>query len=217
MGNVPFGLSDQYWEKLSQKDQALYGLIRPQPKAAYTVDIGLDYLEEFLSNQERDLVKMGGRLELEPDFQRGHVWGKSQRMAFIEALLRGTAPTNILFNCPGWQQVHDDRGDIPEYTFQCVDGLQRLTSVRKFMAGEFPVFNDIFVDDLAKTPFDPRRYRFKFSVYEFTNRVDLLTFYLDLNTGGTVHDSAELERVRQLLEAVKPVDATDPPVDRQVG
>lgn len=199
----PFDLSDKYWARLSPKDQALYHLIRPQPKAAYTVDVQFDNLEEYFAGQARDLAEMGGLLELEPDFQRGHVWSDDQRTAYAEAVIRGTAPTRILFNCPGWSSSNGATGDIQPHTFQCVDGLQRLTAIRKLISGEIAVFGGLTASDLAKSPFDPRRYRFQFCVYEFANRADLLQFYLDLNRGGTVHSDSELSRVQKLLSAAK--------------
>lgn len=197
----PADLSSLYWAGLSPKAQALYSLIRPLPKAAYTMDVHLDYMEDFFQKQRVELPSMGGSFDLEPDFQRGHVWSDEQRVAYIEAVLRGTAPTRILFNCPGWQRNDAGGGDIPEYTFQCVDGLQRLTAVRKFLAGEYTIFDGLSVDDLKGTPFALADFCFQFSVYEFNHRAELLQFYLDLNEGGTVHAPSELDRVRQLREA----------------
>ena len=64
-------------------------------------------------------------------------------VATVESLLRKTAPKTILFNCPGWTMSQSAGGDIPLKTFQCIDGLQRLTAVRKFMAGEIKIFGDL--------------------------------------------------------------------------
>lgn len=196
---IPCGLSEQYWSRLSPKDQELYHLVRPQPKSAYEVDVQLGHVEDFILAQQRDLPKMGGSFELTPDFQREHVWTDVQRIAYVEAIVRGTAPTRILFNCPGWSNATGANGDIKEHTFECIDGLQRLTAVRKFLAGEFSVFGGLSAADLKGTPFDVNRFRFQFCVYEFLSRSELLQFYLDLNTGGTVHKESELARVRQLL------------------
>jgi len=57
-------------------------------------------------------------------------------------------------------------GDIPENTFQCIDGPQRLTAVRKFMAGEFTVFGGLSAQDLKGSPFDLGRYRLQMAVYQ---------------------------------------------------
>lgn len=199
----PFDLSDTYWNGLTDRARELYGIIRPLPKAAYTVDHQLGYIEKFIVQQTEDLATMGGSFELDPDYQRGHVWSHEQRVGYIEALLRDSAPKTILFNCPGWSRSDGNEGDIPNHTFQCIDGLQRLTAVRKFMAGEVEVFGGLKAADLDKTPFDPKRYRLQFAVYEFVNREDLLQFYLDLNGGGTVHSQAELERVRGLRDEAR--------------
>lgn len=200
--NKPFDLSDSYWNKLSGRDQALYALVRPMPTAAYTSDWIISGLEKTLERMALDQQEAGGSFELEPDFQRGHVWTGAQRAAFIESLLRQSAPVRILFNCPGWSRSSRGSGgpgDIPENTFQCIDGLQRLTAVRKFMAGEFTVFGGLSAQDLKGSPFDLGRYRLQMAVYEFTSRADLLGFYLRLNEGGTPHSPEELARVRELL------------------
>lgn len=108
----------------------------------------------------------------------------------------------MLFNCPGWTSSRLERGDIPLHTFQCIDGLQRLTAIRKFAAGELSVFGGLCWKDLDGTAFSPRlsRYRVQVAIYEFTNRADLLRLYLDLNAGGTVHAPSEIERVQGLLQ-----------------
>lgn len=200
MSRQPQDLSDSYWSSLSAEHQALYGVVRPLPTPAYTVDWHVGLLEKTLADLERDMLDGNGSFELEPDFQRGHVWTGAQRVAFVESLIRKTAPARLLFNCPGWSRSTDGSGDIADNTFQCIDGLQRLTAVRKFMAGEFTVFGGYSVAALKGSPFDLSRYRLQMAVYEFNTRAELLQFYLDLNAGGTVHALAELERVRGLLE-----------------
>ena len=203
----PFDLSDQYWGGLSAEHQALYLLVRPQPKATYAMDNGLPRVENFINEQTDAMREMGGVFELEPDFQRGHVWSDDQRKGYVEALLRATAPINILFNCPGWSRSDGGEGDIPRYTLQCIDGLQRLTAVRKFIAGELTVFNGLKAADLKGSPFDIRKYYLKFSVYEFNSKAQLLQFYLDLNGGGTIHPQSELDRVRRLLDQAQTMSA----------
>lgn len=197
----PYGFSDKYWDSLPREHQALYGVIRPMPDAAYTVDWQLGMLEKTLGDIESSMIEAGGVFELNPDFQRGHVWTDAQRTSFVEALIRKSATGRILFNCPGWSRSQSGEGDIQENTFQCIDGLQRLTAVRKFMAGEITVFGGMVASDLKGSPFDPFRmgFRLQIGIYEFTSRAELLQFYLDLNAGGTVHTPQEIERVRGLL------------------
>lgn len=198
---IPYGLSENYWASLDGKSQALFDVVRPMPQASYTVDWNLSMLEATIADIEAGMADAGGVFELNPDFQRGHVWTDAQRTAYVEALIRKTTSGRILFNCPGWSRSHSGVGDIKENTFQCIDGLQRLTAVRKFMGGEISVFGGMSAADLKGAPFDPFRlaYRLQIGIYEFTSRAELLQFYLDLNSGGTVHTSQEIERVRGLL------------------
>ena len=67
------------------------------------------------------------RLELNPDFQRGHVWTEEQQIAFVEFMLRGGKSAKVIyFNHPGW--MDDWKGNMV-----CVDGLQRLTACMRFI------------------------------------------------------------------------------------
>lgn len=193
----PSYLSDRYWSDLSAADKALYIQIRPIPTAAYEVDVGLTFLPTWLRDQEESMPTMGGSFELDPDYQRGHVWTPEQRVAYIESFIRGQAPRTIMFNCPGWMRG-DAKGDIPHHTFQCIDGLQRLTSLLMFIRGELAVFGDLTLAKLKGSPFDARRMGIKVCLYEFAWREELLDFYLRLNAGGTPHAEEELNRVRQL-------------------
>ena len=196
----PHGLSDQYWNRLSPEDQALYLVVRPLPRVSYSVDVPFGALEAFLSKQRDCIEAEGGSFELEPDFQRGHVWTPEQQACYMESVLRGAAPGKILFNCPGWERDLDVESDIAPNTFQCIDGLQRLTATRLFLAGQIEVFGGLSAHDLKGGPFDPgRRYCRPIGIYEFGKRADLLQFYLDVN-GGTAHAQSELDRVRTLRD-----------------
>lgn len=195
----PHHLPDAYWKSLEPAHRAMYDVVRPMPTAAYTFDCRLSDIERSIARLESDCLGAGGAFELVPDFQRGHVWDQRQQIAFMESVLRKTAPARILFNCPGWVQESTTRGDIPENHMQCIDGLQRLTAVRAFMAGEFKVFGRYSVQDLHGSPFMASSYTLQIAVYTFSKRADLLQFYLDLNAGGTVHSSQEIDRVRALL------------------
>ncbi len=201
-----WNVSDECWSRLSPAHRALYAVVRPQQQAAYEVDVALSQLENFLGTTEKDVVAAGGVFDLEPDYQRGHVWNDEQRSRYAEAITRGSAPGRILFNCPGWTS-YSGEGGIPSQTFQCIDGLQRLTALRRYMRGEITVFDGLRASDLHASPFDPRRVRVKIAIYEFRARVSLLQFYLDLNAGGTVHAPEELARVRLLLDEAKSAEA----------
>jgi hypothetical protein len=181
-----------------QKSAALALIIRPLRTAQYETDIFFSSLEQSLASYAKDW----GGMELNPDYQRGHVWTSDQQRHYIENILRGVVSTSgfvIQMNCPNWD-VDKYQGDLPR-GFQCIDGLQRITAVLKFLAGEVHPFG-LNVDELDGTSFSMRRslFRFRFAIHNFESRADLLQHYLDLNVGGTPHTSEEITRVKGLLD-----------------
>ncbi|MGU5821722.1 DUF262 domain-containing protein [Aeromonas caviae] len=183
-----------------EKNAALDQLIRPLPNPRYTIDASFRYIELQLNGYEQDW----GGLNLEPDFQRGHVWTHEQRVAFIEGIFRGTVGESqriIQFNVPHWDDENHG-GDLPN-EIQIVDGLQRLTTVRMFMAGEIAIFGGLKASDLDGSKYAVNRpsYRLQFAIHNFANRADLLRYYLAINSGGTPHSTSEIERVKGLLVA----------------
>ncbi|WP_235887964.1 hypothetical protein [Neobacillus paridis] len=66
--------------------------------SGYQVNIPLRYLEKRV---KEDMEELG--LQLESDFQRGHVWTEYQQIKFVEYLFRGGKSNRTLyFNHPGW-------------------------------------------------------------------------------------------------------------------
>lgn len=197
-------ISDGAWARMTDHDRAAFLLVQPIPKAKYEVDVHLSQLEKHFADLQRDATEFN----LVPDFQRGHVWTEEQGVAFVENYLRGSADFRVAFNAPGFgtpMRVAD--GDIPRGTIECIDGLQRLTAVRRYIAGDMKVFGDRDVSYFEDTNFSTRRLTMKFRVFTFERRADLLRYYVHINSGGSPHTEAEISRVRGLLseaESSKP-------------
>lgn len=166
------------------------------PIAQYSVDVAWHHLEEFLASA------LSEGLDLDPDFQRGHVWTDAQASRYVEWILRGgSSGRDLWFNCPRY--FHGGRRAGP---YELVDGRQRLTAVRRFMRGELPAYDRV----LGEYRDRPERMHTKFAwhILELPTRADVLKFYLDLNDGGTAHAESELARVRALLDAAVQKDVT---------
>lgn len=175
---------------------ALDALIRPLHSARSGCDYPFVEVEGALSRYERDYG-----LNLLPDFQRGHVWNQAQQQHYIENIMRGVIPQGTLliqFNAPHWD---DDayEGDLPR-EMQIIDGLQRLTAIRKFLAGEVRPFG-LGLEDLEGSKYAINRsmWHVRFAFHTFGNKAELISHYLALNAGGTPHSASEIERVRNLL------------------
>ena len=83
-------------------------------------------------------------LQLNPEFQRGHVWTEEQQIAWLEYHFRGGKSGNTIYlNNPFWKSVRSPRkGEYADYV--CVDGLQRLTAASRFVHNEIPIFGYYF-------------------------------------------------------------------------
>lgn len=174
-------------------------IIKPLSTARYECDADWSYVNKHLAGWEQDY----GGLELNPDFQRGHVWTKDQQINFIENCLRGVVSSSgflLQFNCPNWDD--EKPSDLPK-GFQCIDGLQRLTAVQEFLKGNVRPFG-LTPEDLLFSSFSIKsNFRFRLAVHTFRDKVQLLDHYLAINTGGTPHSKEEIDRVTKLRESCK--------------
>lgn len=164
--------------------------IKTFPHSSYRVDVSWDHLERYIDSHSKP--PFGAALDLEPDFQRAHVWNEAQQVAYVEYILRGgTSGKEIYFNCPGWGS--DYRGP-----YVIVDGKQRLEAVRRFMRGEIKAFG-YYRHEYEDKP-DLLTARFSWHIAKIETRAEVLEWYLNFNAGGSVHTPKELARVRELLE-----------------
>lgn len=144
----------------------------------------------FLEDQILSGIEIG--LDLDPDFQRGYVWTTEQKIRYVEFILRGgKSGRDIYFNCVGWT-----KGCVGPYVI--VDGKQRIDAVRRFMSNSIPAFGHYlneYTDKIRLIGAD-----FVWHVNNLPARADVLNWYIELNSGGTVHSEEELSLVRKLLE-----------------
>lgn len=155
----------------------------------YEITIPLDSLLDTLF-----YYKYKYSLDLNPDFQRDYVWTEDQQIAYVEFLLKGglTART-IYFNMKGWMTTFEGKMII-------IDGKQRLNAIKKFLKNELKVFGH-YLNEFEDEEMILRQYEINFNINNMPNRKDILQWYIDSNTGGTVHSETEINRVKLLLEA----------------
>lgn len=154
--------------------------------STYQVDVTWDHLEGTL-----DRYNSAQKLELDPDFQRVHVWTDVQRARYIEYILRGgQSSREIYFNQADWMTAFQE----PMYL---VDGKQRLFAVRSFLRDEVSVFGGyVFSNFEGRLPFTAN---FSFNVSTLATKAEVVQWYLDLNFGGTIHTSQERRAVHSIL------------------
>lgn len=162
--------------------------IQQFPASHYEVNVPLGYLAKTVADHEKDYG-----LELDPEFQRGHVWTMAQRRAFMEYMLQGGEGGRVLsFNHCNWNGIPKP-GDL----YEILDGKQRLTSALMFLRNEVPVFGGYLFRDFTDRPDLGGGFRWR--IFALPTRADVLRYYLAMNAGGTPHSAEEIERVRGLL------------------
>ena len=153
---------------------------------SYQTNMPLKYIKERIE----EWIAEG--LQLNPDFQRGHVWTEDQQISYIEFLLKGGQSARLIyFNHPNW--MGNWKGD-----FVCVDGLQRLTAVMSFLGNKIKAFGCYYKDFEGRMPTD---IDLLFNVNNLKTKKEVLQWYLEMNSGGTVHTNEELNKVRGMLES----------------
>ena len=155
------------------------------------MDYPLSYFEKWLKEEEEE-----AGLQLNPDFQRGHVWTEAQQIAYIEFLLRGgKTRRDVYLNNPEW---HHERPESDYKDYVCVDGLQRITAITRFIQNEIPAFGTLYKDFEDKLPLINDTIRVH--VNDLPTKRDVLQWYIEMNESGTPHSAAEIERVKRLMD-----------------
>lgn len=153
----------------------------------YTLISALEFIDELVSG--RGVTQ---RLDIDPDFQRGHVWNEQQQIAWLEFNLRGGKTGNTIYlNNPGWQTSY-------EGWFVLVDGKQRLEAIRAFVNNQIKVFGTYYKDYTDRISITDGG-QIKINVNTLKTRAEVLQWYLGFNSGGTPHTKKEIARVYQLL------------------
>ena len=135
-------------------------------------------------------------VDLNPDWQRGHVWTPQQQGLFVGHLLEGGEVLPLVVN-------EGPNGDL--IPTQIIDGKQRMTAAMAWADGEVAAelgdgrkirVGDL--DDVGRTQCSVS-IGLRYAMVRLTRR-ECLELYIRLNRGGTVHTDAEIDRVRKLLE-----------------
>lgn len=136
-----------------------------------------DHIERYITSYN---------LDMNPSFQRGYVWIPEQKKNYIEYLLSGgISGREIYFNVPNWMSSKK-RGDMV-----LVDGKQRLSAIIDFINGKFPIFDGVYFNDLNYR--DVSNIKLKFNVNNITDMKDVITWYISMNKGGSVHTEEDLK------------------------
>ncbi|KAG0636321.1 hypothetical protein HOY80DRAFT_925899 [Tuber brumale] len=99
-----------------------------------------------------DLCRLIGTeyLDINPSYQREIVWAAERMSKLIQSVLANFYIPPVIFNVVKFTQDGKER-----YRRVCIDGKQRLTSIKRFVDGDIPVFDNkgqkwFYVDNSGK-------------------------------------------------------------------
>ena len=100
----------------------------------------------------------------------------------------------MYFNHPGWMTSFKG-----EYVI--VDGKQRLNAVILFLTDKIKVFDTYYKDYEDKL----KSYKAEFiwHIASLKSKKEVLEWYLDFNSGGTVHTEEELNKVKNMIKGIQ--------------
>jgi len=153
-------------------------------------------------------------LDINPNYQREHVWSKEQASFFMGHILEGgwVSPFVIrrydsLRVSPSVRADELNVYDKPCPPDEVVDGKQRLTAILDWYHNKIPAIlsnkDTLFLSELSK---EDQRYITGMSGPVFTmgyvilSDLDVLKLYVRLNRGGTVHTKEEIDRVYDMID-----------------
>jgi uncharacterized protein with ParB-like and HNH nuclease domain len=158
------------------------------------VSISLNELQPTLDR----LARTYG-LDLDPEFQRGHVWTTEIQAKFVTYILRGGVVPPIRFNSPEFGgQPRSMNCDLPQ-TVVLVDGKQRLTALMAFMGNKLKVCGGYLLSDFERQDVLLRRIDITYLVNKLQTKKELYQWYIELNEGQIAHTKDELDKVRVMF------------------
>ena len=107
-------------EDPDSSDGSIAFLPRPPLPEAITKRYSVGQLMELLDSRV---------LDLDPDYQREVVWPKNRMTGLVDSLFDNCYIPPVIFN---------ERGPLPARAMVCVDGKQRISSIRAFLEGGIP-------------------------------------------------------------------------------
>lgn len=178
------------------------------PRTNYQIDVGWRYLEAHLEME----FEVG--LDLNPNYQRDHVWTDAQRVAYLEhILLGGEVGRTLIVAHVGRNEEYHNRPDGSIYLlgYSLVDGKQRLETVRRFLKDEIRIFAGIggkeegylWSECSQGVRIAGGGFSFRWVRVSVPTKADLCGLYLKFNEGGTPHTKEELDRVRKLEQELR--------------
>lgn len=129
-------------------------------------------------------------IDMNPDYQRGHVWTEEDKVALIDSIFKGIDIGKFAF-----ATKHD-----MDFYYEIVDGKQRMTAIIEFYENRFR-YRGKFFNELSHRDQDYiENYHVSVADIRGADRNTVMKHFVAMNSQGRVMDSAHLEKVRAMIQ-----------------
>lgn len=150
-------------------------------------------------SMERDLAQLPDTRQIMrfvlPTWQREEVWTTEQKISFVEGIFLGFGTGFLVVNGREWV---GDEGTPALMAGWLIDGQQRVSAIRDFLAGNYPIFGSTYWADIPRAQQVRRFLNEPFPQMEIVyigHEPTLKDLYYRLNRGGAVHTDADMLRL----------------------
>jgi len=130
-------------------------------------------------------------LNMEPDYQRGHIWTLEDKVALIDSIFHNIEIGKFVFIFTGYEGNSH---------YEVLDGKQRMTALIEFFEGRFKYRGKTFYEMNWRDQSHFERYKISYARTEKTmTDKQKYEYFLKMNTYGKAQDPAHIEYVKNLL------------------
>lgn len=140
-------------------------------------------------------------------YQRGLVWDLKQKQLLIESIYNGIEIGKFIFKYHSWESIEKQMSETGHgYSWDCVDGKQRLNALMEFVQSKFPDFEGNFWEDFSE---QAKRKFLRFNglaigeLPEKAKDQDILRSFLTINHTGTPMSEEHINHVKQIYQNIQ--------------
>jgi uncharacterized protein with ParB-like and HNH nuclease domain len=134
-----------------------------------------------------------GELQINNNYQRSLVWDLEKKQNYILFLIKG-GKAHLAVNLYPYHKNGDREMEL-------VDGQQRLNAITEYLNGEFDVYINDEIVELPENYF--RNMEIEYYRMEFKKEVDVVKFYILINSTTSIHSENDLNKAKEYLEKLE--------------
>lgn len=161
------------------------------PQFADREEMRLQFYQTSLSSFDSIVYHFG--LDLNPDYQRGLVWGQEDKEKLIDSIFRGVDIGKFVF-------IRRDYG-TDSHLYEILDGKQRLTAIMEFREDRFRYKGLLYSELNPRDQSHIEGYSIATADVSNPTKEQIYRYFLRLNVGGKPIAQEHLDKVAGLLEA----------------